>query len=337
MEKLTIAQAKQIDLADYLAALGHYPDPKKSNHRDYWYLSPLPGRNEKTPSFKVDRKRQLWYDHGIGKGGSIIDFGMQYFGCTIPELLDRLQDFVSFHRPALTGQQPGNWSREPGHESRSSREDEEKKIRVLADGPITSPALIYYLHQRRIPLALVQPYCREVSYELYGRQYYAIGFQSDAGGYELRNPYFKGSSSPKGSRFIDNSAERLYVFEGFFNFLSFLVLQQYRPQPSGNYLVLNSLSFFERSRPLMERHATICLYLDRDKAGMKVTAEAVKDDARYIDGSMLYREYNDLNQWLTRNCLQLRREAQAPERAKEAADEIQKMQVARNRQRGRHL
>ncbi len=39
MQKSTIAQAKQIDLVDYLASLGHYP--KKIRNQDHWCLSPL--------------------------------------------------------------------------------------------------------------------------------------------------------------------------------------------------------------------------------------------------------------------------------------------------------
>jgi hypothetical protein len=61
MKKLTMAQAKQTDLVDYLAFLGHRP--QKVRNEDYWYLSPL--REEKTASFKVNRKKNVWYDHGV--------------------------------------------------------------------------------------------------------------------------------------------------------------------------------------------------------------------------------------------------------------------------------
>lgn len=52
--------AKQLDLVDYLASLGH--QPQKVRNQDHWYLSPL--REEKNPSFKVDRRLNVWYDHG---------------------------------------------------------------------------------------------------------------------------------------------------------------------------------------------------------------------------------------------------------------------------------
>ncbi|TWI82571.1 toprim domain-containing protein [Chitinophaga japonensis] len=334
MKKLTITEAKQIDITDYLASQRHYPDPKMSNSREFWYSSPLPGRVDNKPSFKVDRKLNLWFDHGIGKGGSIIDFGIQYHGCTIPEFLEKLQTFLSFHRdlsPALPG--PGD-AQLPHRADPTTLSGEKKKIRGVSAGPITSPALVHYLGQRRIPVELAQAYCREVQYKLHGKQYYAIGFPNDAGGYELRNPYFKGSSSPKGITFIDHGANQVAVFEGFFNFLSFLTIYQGRNLQPINLLVLNSLSFFEKSQPLMERHQTIDLYLDRDTAGIKYTAQVVKENSPYKDCSILYQGCKDLNQWLIQNFLQIQREIQAIKRATGVADDVMNKQVARDRQRG---
>lgn len=119
MEKLTCNGAKQIDLVDYLASLGH--QPQKVNNQDYWYLSPL--RDEKTPSFKVNRKLNVWYDHATGKGGNIIDFGTQYFNYSVAELLQRLSGqgipSFSFQPQQQTGHSP---------DVRTSPAGERKKI-----------------------------------------------------------------------------------------------------------------------------------------------------------------------------------------------------------------
>src|SRR5829696_1689253 len=93
------AQANGFDLVDYLLQLGY--KPQKIRGDDWWYLSPL--RQEKMPSFKVDRKLNLWYDHGIGKGGNLVDFGVLFFRCSVKEFLQKLterpgQNF-SFHPP----------------------------------------------------------------------------------------------------------------------------------------------------------------------------------------------------------------------------------------------
>ena len=94
-QKLSIAEAKEMDMVQYLSLLGY--EPSKIRNNDYWYRSPL--REEKTPSFKVNRKLNRWYDHGLGKGGNIIDFGIQYYSCSVGEFKKKLDDGFSFQKP----------------------------------------------------------------------------------------------------------------------------------------------------------------------------------------------------------------------------------------------
>src|SRR5688500_6583607 len=86
-------EANQIDLIDYFERLGYKPEKISGN--DYWYMSPL--RNEGTASFKVNRKLNLWYDHGIGKGGTLIDFVAIYHSCSVKDALAKVDsDQLSF-------------------------------------------------------------------------------------------------------------------------------------------------------------------------------------------------------------------------------------------------
>ena len=62
-------QAKQIPIEHFLNKLNH--KPVKSSGDDLWYKSPL--HEDNTPSFKVNKILNSWYDFGIGEGGSIID------------------------------------------------------------------------------------------------------------------------------------------------------------------------------------------------------------------------------------------------------------------------
>lgn len=68
---------------------------------------------------------------------------------------------------------------------------------------------------------LASKYCHEVSFTQNDKYYKAIGFENSAGGYELMNEYFKGSSSPKYVTYLDNNANNISVFEGFFDLLSY--------------------------------------------------------------------------------------------------------------------
>ncbi|RPD41281.1 toprim domain-containing protein [Chitinophaga barathri] len=298
--RLTFEEAKRIDLVDYLASLGH--TPQKVRGTDHWYLSPL--RDEKTASFKVDRKLNLWFDHGNGKGGSIIDFGVAYFGCGIAEFMDRLGNGFSFHR-----QQPA--AGRGTMISISAEADEKKKIHLLSEHEIVSPALIQYLAARNIPLELARQYCREVRFELNERSYYAIGFRNDQGGFELRNAQFKGSSSPKFFTFIRTAGTELSIFEGCFDFLSYLVIRAQQSLPETNYLILNSLSAFEASLPFMQQFPRINLYLDHDNAGRTLTSHAIKQSPAFHDGSGLYAGAKDLNEWHVQNAARIAREVRA--------------------------
>ena len=156
--------------------------------------------------------------------------------------------------------------------------EKDTSIRVIKVGEIISLTLQNYLAQRGIPLELAKQYCKQVEYDLNGNIFTAIGFKNNAGGYELRSQYFKGSASPKDVSFIDNGAKEVAVLEGFFDFLSLLVINQKSQQGLTNFLVLNSLSFLEKSRTIMDKHELVNLYLDRDNAGIKCTQKALEWD-----------------------------------------------------------
>ena len=279
VQRNSIAAAKEMDMVVYLSRLGF--EPAKKRHGDYWYLSPL--RDEHIPSFKVNRRINRWYDHGLGKGGNLVDFGILYHRCSVSEFLKKIKDDLYFHQPVI---------------HRPAKEEKERKITILKDFPVSSFVLLKYLEQRRIPLDIAETYCREVRYELKDKTYYGIGFKNDSGGYEIRNPYFKASSSPKDVTTFNNGAKEASVFEGFTDFLSFLAIQSNKPKADTDFLVLNSASFFEKSRHFMEQHEKIRLYLDRDTTGQSYTRYALSLNKKYKDESALYKGHKDLNEWL---------------------------------------
>jgi len=278
-QKLSIREAKEMDMVDYLSRLGY--KPAKIRNADYWYLSPL--RNEKTPSFKVNRRLNRWYDHGLGKGGNLIDFAIQFENCTIGEFLQKLNSDFSFHTPIF--HQAQEWKTE-------------KKLNILQDYSISSFALLRYLEQRRIPIDIADQFCREVRYELNNKIYYGIGFKNDSRGYEIRNLYFKAGSSPKDITTIKNKGKEAIVFEGFFDFLSFMTIHKNQAVNKSNFVILNSVSFFKKARPFMEQHEIIRLYLDRDSTGQNYSRYALSLSNKYKDESKLYEHYKDFNDWM---------------------------------------
>lgn len=178
-------------------------------------------------------------------------------------------------------------------------EHEESKIKILHEGSLSSFALLRYLQQRRISIDIAVQFCREVKYELKGKENYGIGFKNNPSGYEIRNPYFKASSSPKDITTFNNEAKSITVFEGFTDFLSFLTMHKNQDKISSDFLILNSVSFFEKARPFLEeKHEQIHLYLDNDRTGQNYSRYALSLSDKYKDESHLYKHHKDLNDWL---------------------------------------
>lgn len=277
-------QANRMDLVDYLFSLGF--SPTKVASENYLYLSPL--RKEQTASFKVNRTKNIWYDHGAGKGGNLVDFAILYFSCTLPQALQK----ISEHPP------PRLSSFHPQKTNLSLLEPEDNSIRILSvHSPIADMVLNRYLKQRNIPHQIANEFCKQVWYKTGENTYCAIGFKNNSGGYELRSEHFKGSSSPKYVTYFDKKTSAISCFEGFFDFLTYQSIHRNQELPKTNILVLNSLSFLDRSLLLMEKHDRIHLYLDNDKAGRKCVEQAMARTNKVSDESGLYKGYKDLNEW----------------------------------------
>ena len=277
-------QANQMELVDYLLSLGF--SPAKIDCENYFYCSPL--RQERTASFKVNRTKNIWYDHGEGKGGTLVDFACTYFRCGLTQALQKISENVTQKTLFLHQQNAAGFIHEP----------EENSIKILSvSSPITDMVLNRYLKQRNIPRLVANEFCKEVLYQTGDITYTAIGFKNNSGGYELRSEYFKGSSSPKYVTYLDNKANNITCFEGFFDFLTYQAIHHNQELPKTNILVLNSLSFFNRSLLLMEKHERVHLYLDNDSAGKKCVEQALERSRKISDESGLYKGYKDLNEW----------------------------------------
>jgi hypothetical protein len=89
-------QAKAEPLHEFLGRMGYQPAHVRGN--DIWYKSPF-RPDERTPSFKIDQVKNIWFDHGLGAGGTIIDF-VQHLNQTqdISRVLASIADILG--RPA---------------------------------------------------------------------------------------------------------------------------------------------------------------------------------------------------------------------------------------------
>lgn len=273
---------RHISIRAYLAARGILPQCERGNRG--MYLSPL--RKERTPSFSVSYDKNLWHDFGTGEGGSIIDLVARMEGCAEVEATRRLA--AGEHGTLV-----------PIHaEPPRASEPTPSRLIILSDRELTHPALVGYLTGRGIDPAIARTYCREVRYTIGGKEYFAIGFRNDVGGWDLRNPLFKGSSTPKNITTLDNGSDTAMVFEGFIDFLSYLSLKG-NLSPSIDTAVLNSVTNLQKAVPFLARHSVIHAFLDSDEVGRKALArlEESVPSSEVIDQSVFYRDYKDLNDY----------------------------------------
>ena len=261
---MTCEELKRIPL---IAILQHLQIPcAKMNSREAWFKNPFNGGNERTASTKIDLNRNIWYCHSEGVGGNNIDFLMKYFGTTqLTTVLnwadERKNIFSSFHQPASHDR------------SRPKKSDTDRGYTILSIQPLKNQALLDYLSEgRKIDLEFAEVFCKEIYYQTAkGQKYFAICFGNDSGGYELRNAYDKRSLMAKDITTLKNGKDKVVLFEGFMDFLSYLTLkkQANRAIQDVNYCILNTTANLEKSYPFLEKHKSIVSYLDTDASGRK--------------------------------------------------------------------
>ncbi len=173
---------KQIPIVAYLAQAGF--EAKLIKGVNYWYCSPL--RTELTPSFKVNAERNQWYDFATGDHGDIIDLVCALQHCSTAEAMRRLA--------ALKGVRLAPSFSFGGTTPVRSQTPSMELIGVQA---VKHPKLLLYLSERGLQPSDVSPFPSEVYYRVSEKCFFALGFPNDAGGWGLRNPYFKGCFAPK--------------------------------------------------------------------------------------------------------------------------------------------
>lgn len=290
---MNISEAKQVRIVDFLAQLGHHALYVKSEQ--YWYLSPL--REERTPSFKVNDRLNEWYDFGEATGGDLVELGKHLYQTDdVSEVLahiSRHAGIASLPRVRVPTAAP---------------RPVEAEMRGVTVVPLRHYALLSYLQSRRIDADIGRMFCREIHYELRGRHYFALAFGNISGGYEVRNPYYKGCVENKDISLIPQShgqtQNRVCVFEGFMDFLSYLTLKQAGDEAvcidaPCDYLVMNSVGNLKKALMHLQGYSYIHCYLDNDLAGQK-TAETIAGmyGERVRDEACRYTDYKDLNDCL---------------------------------------
>lgn len=282
-------QANKIGIDGFLSSIGI--QPKKRTRKGFMYCSPF--RNEKEASFIVFQADNHWYDYGTGENGSLIDLVCKIYNATTSGALSILS---GTHIPA----NPFSFEKQ---------ETSDSSIQIKHVQKLQNRALIQYLANRCIPFDIASIYLEEVYYTAYegqATQYFAIAFRNDKAGYELRNGFksksfpkgFKGSTNPKYITEIPGNESIIDLFEGFFDYLSFLVYFQ-KSRPDNTAIILNSTSNIRKIESKLSQAKKIYSYLDNDKTG-KETLTWLKGINPNVENKseQLYPDHKDFNDCL---------------------------------------
>lgn len=99
------------------------------------YVCCCPFHSEKTPSFSVNRNRQIYKCFGCGEGGNVVTFVMKYENCTFPEAIKQLADKAGVALPEM-------------EYSEEAKKRETRRQKLLE---VNKEAAKFYFYQLRTP------------------------------------------------------------------------------------------------------------------------------------------------------------------------------------------
>ena len=279
-KKMNLDSIKNIPIASYLQSIGF--EPKSQSGNRLLFVSPF-RPTERTPSFAVRPKQNDFIDFATNQGGDIIKFVERYHEVNFKEAVNILQ---SFDGTAVNNSF-----------SFVCHEETKRAFKLTKVKPLENKALLQYLTERKITLSIAKIYLKEA---YYNTKEFALAFENDLGGFELRNKIKKFGTSPKTITTIKGKRKTaVLVFEGFMDFLSYLTIKN-NDVPEYDTIVLNSTKNLHFANDLLANYSKIFCVLDNDDTG-KETFLAIFGNfqkSKVIDCSQRYNGFKDLNEYL---------------------------------------
>ncbi|WP_339751200.1 toprim domain-containing protein [Algoriphagus aquimarinus] len=215
--------------------------------------------SQRTGSIAVDDRANVWYDHSAGRGGDIIEAVQVFENKTFPQSVQRLSGSAP-ERIITPRKKPKPIP----------------KIEIERVEEVSHPTLLNYIRERGLGPEEISSFAKEVHWKNKGKQYFAVGFSNESGGWVLRSSIFKGNILGGGiSIEVLGSPARIKIFEGWFDFLSYLRLSR---ATNFKAIILNSTANLSLLLMLdiLKECETIDLYLDNDDAGDMATINFIR-------------------------------------------------------------
>ena len=280
-----LEKIKAIPIKDVLSGMGIEP-VKRSGKELYYYRFYVDGVHD-TPHLAVDTKTNVFRDLvDTTRKGSVIDLIMMLNGCTFHEAVTMLD---GKQIPTV-------------HVEKQQVIDTAKKIILKTVRDFKMSGLLQYAHQRGISTNVLNRYCREIFYNFEGsdkKDVFAIGFKTDSDSWVIRTKATKmniGCQDITTLRFHQDK-DVWFIFEGFFDFLSYV--EYMGTTPIANVIVLNSVSNIEKSYRRFSDVSRLYWLGDNDVAGDN-TFNVLQSiyGGRVKDARTKFKGFNDLNDFL---------------------------------------
>lgn len=284
-------------IVDFLGRLGYFP--VKKSGREFFYHSMLRETGKNTPSLAVWDEVGKWMDHGGSnqtgiQGGGIVQLARAYWpNHSYFEVLQKIQyTFDHFQKADIPIFKSNNALDQKINESL-----EFSHYQKLGKNYTLSK----FLDSRGLESVasgfLWEVYYRNKAFANPSQLFYALGWRNEKGNWEISSPNgFKASIGNKDISIIRGAADHLVLFEGYFDFLSWLKLRE--NETSSTVIVLNSVSLVKRAVEAMREFNKIDLYLDNDEAGKHCTT-LIKESYPFAnDRSDIYNGFKDYNEML---------------------------------------
>lgn len=283
-KKMNIQQIK-----DKYTCLDYLGKPVKKVANGYLYRCPY--RNDDNPSLSVTLNGKGWHDLRTDEHGNLIDLVMKCLRTT--SLADVCAAFSADCAKSFSF---------PSPKDTDGRKEKVKSFVKWEIVPLQSRGLYGYLYKRGVDIRIAKQFLQECRYSFkpHPSYLYALAYQNDKGGYELRNPTCKLSNTPKWiTTHLNRENAPLVVFEGFLDMLSFATLCG---EVRHNYIVLNSIVnvdiAIETIRNGRNLYGRILLALDNDDGGTEATEKLLEAFPDATDIRHRYAPYNDINDYL---------------------------------------
>jgi len=262
------------------------------------YYSPF-NPDENTPSFSVfgddERAWKCWSTDKHGKG--VVSLCEQLYNLKdIPNgtptgktktVFMQVSDIVNGKT-----QIQFTYSPRPKHK----REEKKKKMELRDFRPLKNQKIKDYLISRGIPEILHKKLMEAVVYNpKAGLSFTYLAWKNDNGSISCRNDKnYKFNIGKTGIKTIKGN-NALLLFEGFIDFLSYVVIRKAIPKET--VIILNSTVNIDKVD--FSKFKSIKLYLDNGLSGDIATLKVMEQHNKAYDMRKHYEEYDDVNDLLT--------------------------------------